>query len=81
MMDANDSPPVERYYTYKEAAEILRVTYESLRTIIGREQWQRYRVKRTKGKMLLPESVIRERLASRLQRRERRSTKVVECQS
>ena len=68
MNDArDDSPPVERYYTYKEAAEILHITYDSLRTIVGRLQWERYRVRRRRHN-LIPQSVI----ASYLQRRLRR---------
>ena len=62
----SDSPPVERYYTYKEAAEILRLTYQSLRTILYNERPIRYRVRRANMR-LLPESWIRQRLARRLQ--------------
>ena len=61
----NDSPPVERYYTYKEAAEILRIGYDTLRGYMARDQWPRYRLSNNRQR-LIPESVVSDMLRSKL---------------
>ena len=76
----DDSPPVERYYTYKEAALVLHMTYDSLRTLIGQKQFERYRVRRRRYN-LIPERVIREYLQKRLVRCKARKATVSECLS
>lgn len=64
MSDEQDSPPVERMYTYAEVAELLRV---KPRTIMRRqwvEQNARYRGRHGRTRYI-PESVVKRWLAER----------------
>jgi DNA recombination-dependent growth factor C len=73
-----EGPPVERYFTYKEACEILRIGYGSLRNYVSKQNLPRYRHSK-RNTRLLPASVVRQLLASKLTLCQSRSAEATEA--
>jgi hypothetical protein len=66
-MSEEDAPPVERYYTYAEAAEILRVSLRTVREYVYQEQVPRYQhVCKNRRVRYIGESIVRQWLKRQL---------------
>lgn len=61
---SDESPPVERYYTYLEASQMLRVKPRTIMRYMWVEQGPRWRIKQSQRRVI-PESTIRRWLARR----------------
>ena len=61
----SDSPPCEKYFTYAEAAEILRVKHRTVSRLMWAEQNKRWRHTRDKTR-LIPQSLVERWLKERM---------------